>query len=72
MMTRDEHLAWCKTRALKYLDEGNLLESFTSMCSDLSKHPDFQKIEYVMFPLGLLYVQNHEFNQLRKWIEGFN
>jgi hypothetical protein len=70
--TRDEHLAWAKKRALEYLDEGNLKDAYTSMASDLSKHPDFQKIERLMSPLGLLHVINHDGRELRRWIEGFN
>jgi hypothetical protein len=72
VMTRDEHLAWSKTRALKYLDDGDLLEAFTSMGSDLSKHPELRKIGEMMFLLGMLYVQQHDARQLRRWIEGFN
>ena len=52
-MTRDEHLEWCKKRALEYLDEGDLQNAFASMGSDLSKHPDFEKILEVMFHSGL-------------------
>jgi len=39
-MTRKEHLDWCKERALKYVDDGNLQQAYTSMTSDLSKHPE--------------------------------
>jgi hypothetical protein len=39
-MTRDEHLAWAKKRALEYLDAGDPSQAFTSMLSDLGKHPD--------------------------------
>lgn len=39
-MNRDEHVAWCKTRALAYVDAGDLNNAFASMCSDLRKHPD--------------------------------
>jgi SOS response regulatory protein OraA/RecX len=71
-MTREEHLAWAKRRALQYLDARDLAEAFTSMASDLSKHPELQKIEKMMSPLGLLYVMNGDARQLRAWIEGFN
>lgn len=71
-MTREEHLAWAKQRALKYLDAGDLKQAYTSMASDLTKHPEFQKIEKMMSPLGLLHVINHDARELRRWIEGFN
>ena len=35
--TRAEHLAWCKKRALEYVDAGDLLQAYTSMASDLGK-----------------------------------
>jgi hypothetical protein len=72
LMTRDEHLAWAKRRALEYLDAADLLNAFTSMGSDLDKHPELRTIGQVMFPLGMLHVQNHDARELRRWIEGFN
>jgi hypothetical protein len=39
-MTRDEHLAWCKQRALEYVDAGDLANAVASMTSDLKEHPD--------------------------------
>lgn len=39
-MTRDEHLAWAKTRALEYLDEGDRTSAVASLISDLGKHPE--------------------------------
>lgn len=37
--TRAEHLDWCKSRALAYVDDGELTQAFASMVSDLRKHP---------------------------------
>lgn len=70
-MTRDEHLAWAKTRALEYLDAGDLNEAYTSMASDLTKHPELKGIEQKMSPVGLTYLINRDAQQLRRWIEGF-
>lgn len=39
-MTRDEHLAWCKKRALEYAILGDYNQALISMMSDLSKHPE--------------------------------
>jgi hypothetical protein len=39
-LTRDEHLAWCKRRALEYVDTGDLTHAVASMASDLKTHPD--------------------------------
>jgi hypothetical protein len=68
-MTRDEHLAWAKERALQYLDEGDLKNGVRSMCSDLSKHPELEKIGTEM---DTLYLINRDARQLRAWIEGLN
>lgn len=37
-MTRAEHLAWAKERALEYVEAGQLGQAVNSMISDLSKH----------------------------------
>ena len=36
--TREEQLAWCKMRALQYVDAGDLHNAFASIASDLNKH----------------------------------
>ena len=41
--TRAEHLAWCKQRALAYVEQGDLNNAFASMISDLRKHPETEK-----------------------------
>ncbi len=37
---RDEHLAWCKERALEALERSGVTEAFASLTSDLGKHPE--------------------------------
>ena len=69
--TRAEHLAWCKKAALEYLDAGDVTNAVASMCSDLSKHPDTERIGAVMAGLGLLCAMNHDTVGARDWIEGF-
>lgn len=39
-MTRSEHLAWCKQRALAYVDAEDTQQAFASMISDLNKHDE--------------------------------
>jgi hypothetical protein len=46
--TRAEHLAWCKQRALAYVDSGDLMEAFVSMISDLGKHPETRSHEGIL------------------------
>jgi Tfp pilus assembly protein PilF len=69
--TRAEHLAWCKERALEYLDAGDLANAVASMGSDLNKHPQTGAGAALM-SLGLMYVMNCDQAGVRRWIEGFN
>jgi hypothetical protein len=70
-MTRDEHLAWCKKRALEYLDRGELENAVASMGSDLRQHAEFIGIVDKLMPLALHYVINHDSDGARRWIVGF-
>jgi hypothetical protein len=69
-VTRDEHLAWCKERALEYLDRGELASAVASMGSDMTKHPETRMNEG-MTVLGMMYVMQADRQGLRRWIEGF-
>jgi hypothetical protein len=70
--TRDEHLAWCKTRALEYLDRGELANAVASMGSDLTKHPDTNNPAHNgLLMLGMMYVVDNDIAAVRRWIEGF-
>lgn len=68
--SRDEHLEWAKTRALEYLDRGDTQQAYTSMASDLTKHPDLKYHDSVMH-LGLMHLINGDVRALRAWIKGF-
>lgn len=39
-MNRNEHLNWCKERALEYVKKGDNNNAFASFQSDMSKHPE--------------------------------
>jgi hypothetical protein len=68
--TREEHLAWCKERALEYVDRGELRDAVASMGSDLSKHPETKQSSTLML-LGIHCVLNGDVAGTRRWIEGF-
>lgn len=70
-MTRDEHLAECKQRALEYLDRGELANAVASMISDLSMHPETDFFVPQLTVLGGLYATNNDADGMRRWIEGF-
>lgn len=72
-MTRAEHLAWCKQRALEYADKGDMVNAVSSMCSDLRKHPETEnhagaQLMVMEAAAGLL----NSPRELRRCIEGFN
>ena len=76
-MTRQEHLAWCKERALGYLDANSkyfsVQDAYTSMVSDLRKHPETEN--HVAIELGMMQLIGGHLNspeKMRHFIEGFN
>jgi hypothetical protein len=72
-LTREKHLAWCKTRALEYVDRGEPIDGLTSMMSDLRKHPDLEKHPGIQLGTMLL-LGGHLSHprEVRRFIEGFN
>jgi hypothetical protein len=72
-MTRQEHLTWCKQRALAELERGDLNNTFASMASDLGKHPETRGHSAVELGTMLLITGNLSTPQkMREFIEGFN
>jgi hypothetical protein len=70
MRTRDEHLAFCKQRALECVEDGDLMNAVTSMGSDLDKHPETKCNAYLLMA-GALDAQKGDAPAVRRWIEGF-
>ena len=71
--TRGEHIAWCKRRALAYVDAGDLGGAFASMCSDVGKHPE--TANHGACDLGVMMLMRGLLNtpaEMRRFIEGFN
>ena len=69
-MTRDEHLAWCKKRALEYLPQ-DPVNAMASMMSDLKKHPDLEN-HPGLYIAPMYYSAHRDAREVQKWIEGFN
>ena len=72
-ITRQEHLLWCKKRALEYVEAGDNGQAFASMASDLRKHPDTENHPGIQ--LGMMQMICGLLNtpaEMRKFIEGFN
>jgi len=72
-MDADEHLEWAKKRALEYLDRLDPQQAFTSMMSDLSKHPELKNHAGMQIGVGFMmlpgWINNSE--EVRRWIVGF-
>lgn len=72
-MNRQEHVAWCKKRALEYVERGDLENAFGSMVSDLGKHPE--TVGHIGIPMGVGLQAIGKLNtkeEMRKFIEDFN
>ena len=71
--TRQEHLDFCKKRALEYVDAGDTVQAFQSMASDLDKHDETRGHPGAVMGLSMLMggMLSHPAD-VRKWIEGFN
>jgi hypothetical protein len=72
MKTRDEHLQWCKDRALEYLDAGDVQNAIASMMSDLRKHEETKSYNQFIEQMGLAVALSGDRVQARRWIEGFH
>lgn len=71
MMTRDEHLTWCKKRALEYVEAGDLAQAVISMLSDIEKHPELKCNAYLAMA-GTMAAMDQDEAGVRRFINGFN
>ncbi len=73
MTERADHLAWCKRRALEYLDSGDVANAVTSMLSDLGKHPETAlSAESPLNMFGMMMIMQNNHAGAKRFIEGFN
>jgi hypothetical protein len=72
-MTRAEHVVWAKTRALEYIDRGDLLNAYASMASDLNKHDETRDHPAIALGVQLMMIGDLDTPEsMRRFIEGFN
>jgi len=72
-MNRQQHLEWCKTRALEYLDRGDITGAYSSFISDMNKHDELK--EHSALQLGMMLILGGHlstFTAMKEFIEGFN
>lgn len=68
-----QHLDWCKQRALEYCDQGDTKQAFASMMSDLRK--DDSTANHAGIELGMMLMIGGMLStvrEMRSFIEGFN
>ena len=68
-MNRQEHLEWCKERALEYNDVKNV---WLSMTSDIQKHKETKG--HTAIELGMMLIISGNLSalaEMREFIEGF-
>lgn len=73
-VTREQHLLWCMERALTEVNCGRVREGFTSMLSDIRKHPELENHIGGKLGIGFMMLPGWIDNpvEVRRWIEGFN
>lgn len=71
-MTRQQHLEWCKKRALEYLDKGDVQNAVTSMMSDMQKHDETKFNSPTLNMLGIMAIRSGDIHEARRYIVGFN
>jgi hypothetical protein len=70
---RREHLAWCKQRALEYVDAGDVDLALASLISDLGKHPSTVRTGQIVAEAGTMLAAAGELStpeKMREWING--
>jgi len=74
MKTREEHLKWCKERAIAEMDYYNdPTKAIVSMMSDLRKHPETNSETLVsLCGMMLMTKQIQTRQQAINFLEGFN
>lgn len=72
-MTRTEHMNWAKARAIEAVNNGDILWAFSSIASDLQKHPETQNHSGVQ--MGIMQMMSGGLStpeSMRHFIDGFN
>lgn len=73
METRQEHLDWCKKRALELVNTGDWQGGIASMASDMGKHPETRNHAAIQLGIMLVVTGNiRDAATARDFIEGYN
>ena len=69
-VNRQEHLQWCKQRALEYANAGDVHNALAFLLSDLGKHPETEG--HAAIQLGMLLTMGGQLNTARQMVEFIN
>lgn len=72
-MSRQEHLQWCKDRAMEYVKKGDMQQAFASFQSDMTKHPETDG--HLALQMGTMLLMGGHLGTpqaMEQWITGFN
>ena len=70
-MTRTEHVAWAKARALEYVEMGDPAQAYASLASDLGKHAETSGHAAIELGIGLLMIGDlRTAAKMREFVEG--
>ncbi len=72
-MDRNEHLQWCRDRAIKHVNAGDINQAFASFSSDMSKHS--KTAGHPALELGTMLLFGGHLGtvaEMKQWILGFN
>lgn len=70
--TRQEHLNWCKQRALEYLKQNDIRQCAASFMSDMGKHEETRNSMQLVNSLIMMELMSPNKESMRRCIEGFN
>ncbi len=71
-VTRQEHLEWCKKRAMEAMTDGNMAAGWASFLQDMDQHPETKN--HVFLETGSIMVfggQISTLEEMKKHINGF-
>lgn len=73
-MNRQEHMKWCKQRAMDYVETGDFNSAVASMLSDLGKHEETKASSTgILAQLGTMELLNGPTREkITRYIQGFN
>lgn len=72
-MNRQEHLDWCKKRAMEYVEMGDTTQAFASFMSDMGKHEE--TANHLALEMGTMLLFGGHLSterEMGQWIKGFN